>query len=62
MRRQDTGEHLQEPVGDRRLARSADADQRTDPGAARAPPGADVIQLRPVLPIAGAEQRMHELC
>ena len=61
MRRQNFGKHSQEAVGHSRLAGSADADQGTNPCAALGPPAADVIQLRSILPIAGAEQTVNEV-
>lgn len=60
MRRQNFGKHSQEAVGHGRLAGSTDADQSTNPCAALGPPAADVIQLRSILPIAGAEQAVNE--
>ncbi len=55
------GRHAQEPVGDGRLARAADADEGADAYAASPPPLAQGVELGTVLPVAGAQQPVGEV-
>ena len=58
---QDVGQDLKKSIGDCGLANSADSDRGANPLAAAAPPVADLIKLRAVLPVAGAEERVDDL-
>jgi hypothetical protein len=59
--RQPAGQDAEEPFRDGRLARPAHADQRQHAPPAAAPPLANVIELRSMLPIVGAQQGVSEV-